>query len=542
MPAQLLFLYSKQSTRDTLLVTIQVTMGKARSTTTAIGWAEADITPDKKVLLAGQFYARVSEGIEDPITATALAIESTFDSDAAEAVVFVSCDIASISDTLRDAIRDRVRDAVPELKPWQVIIGATHSHAAPDARSVPYGMEGEGDYVQRVKSTGRKSAKPNQYGMWPDLEFDAMTVSDYVDFAAERIATAVATAWQHRSAGGIAHGLGHAVVSRNRRLIYADGSGKMYGKPGTADFRHVEGYEDHSVHVVATYDEGQALTGLIVNVACPAQVSEHSFLISADYWHETRQELRCRFGEKIHILGQCAPAGDLSPHVLIGKRAEQRMWRLKGLNTDQNTPRAEIANRIANAVSDVLPWAEKEIDWNPVCNHRTETLQLPRRKVSEADVEAALKEAEPYKKDYERLLAEIETNPDFRNDKRWYVEVSKAYRRMERGERVKERYALQQRSPAMPVELHVGRIGAVAFATNPFELYLDYALRIKELSPADQTLLVQKSGCNGTYLASERSISHGGYGSVPASTDIGPEGGEMLVEWTVNGLKELWRE
>lgn len=325
-------------------------MNQTQPKNTTIGWAEADLTPDGKVIIAGQFHARVSEGIEDPITASVLAIESISGTGEPGRVVFISCDLATISDALRDEVRGRVRDAIPELEPWQIIIGATHSHAAPDARPVPYGMEDQDDYIQRVKSTARKSSVPNQYGMWPDIEFGAMTVNDYVDFAAGRIAGAVARAWQQRRVGGIARGVGHAVVGRNRRLIYADGSGTMYGKADTGAFRHVEGYEDHSVHVVATYAEDQVLTGLIVNVACPAQVSEHSFLISADYWHETRQEL----------------------------------------------------------------------------------------------------------------------------------------------------------------------------------------------SPADQTLLVQKSGCSGTYLPSERSVAHGGYGSVPASTDIGPEGGEMLVEWTVNALNELF--
>ena len=41
-----------------------------------IGWASADITPDKPVIIRGQFYARISDGVQDPITVTALAIES----------------------------------------------------------------------------------------------------------------------------------------------------------------------------------------------------------------------------------------------------------------------------------------------------------------------------------------------------------------------------------------------------------------------------------------------------------------------------------
>ena len=35
-----------------------------------IGWAEESIVPDKKVDLAGQFFERISEYVEKPITAT----------------------------------------------------------------------------------------------------------------------------------------------------------------------------------------------------------------------------------------------------------------------------------------------------------------------------------------------------------------------------------------------------------------------------------------------------------------------------------------
>ena len=41
-----------------------------------IGWSEKSITPNKKVKLAGQFYERISEFVETPVTATAIAVES----------------------------------------------------------------------------------------------------------------------------------------------------------------------------------------------------------------------------------------------------------------------------------------------------------------------------------------------------------------------------------------------------------------------------------------------------------------------------------
>ena len=39
-----------------------------------IGWSEANITPEKKVSLEGQFAERISEYVEKPLTATAMAM------------------------------------------------------------------------------------------------------------------------------------------------------------------------------------------------------------------------------------------------------------------------------------------------------------------------------------------------------------------------------------------------------------------------------------------------------------------------------------
>jgi len=43
-----------------------------------IGWSSVDLTPDKPVFLTGISARRVSQGVKDPITATAMALESGF--------------------------------------------------------------------------------------------------------------------------------------------------------------------------------------------------------------------------------------------------------------------------------------------------------------------------------------------------------------------------------------------------------------------------------------------------------------------------------
>ncbi|HCN77375.1 MAG TPA: hypothetical protein DIT13_09315, partial [Verrucomicrobiales bacterium] len=60
-------------------------------------------------------------------------------------------------------------------------------------------------------------------------------------------------------------------------------------------------------------------------------------------------------------------------------------------------------------------------------------------------------------------------------------------------------------------------------------------------SPGVQTFVIQLAG-PGTYLPTERAARHGGYGAVIQSSQIGPDGGQILVEETVRALKALWPE
>jgi hypothetical protein len=483
-----------------------------------IGWSQCDLTPDRPVLLAGQFHARVSEGVMDPVTATALAIESAPPGAPPERAVLVSCDLVAIPDGLRDAVRARVARLVPELGPTDVILNATHTHTAPDLRV-------ESDSLQTGGGT-----VPVALG----VELPAMPPKEYADFAARRIAETVAAAWSARAPTAFAYGLGHAVVGRNRRITYYSGETRMYGKTHDPLFSHVEGGEDHSVNVMAFW-RGPRLTGLVVNVPCPSQVSEQAYQLSADYWHETRVELRRRLGAELFILPQNSATGDQSPHILINKAAEERMWRLAG-----RSQRQEIALRIADAVTGVLPLIEKERADAPVFKRRAAVVELARRDLTEQDVAEALAEAAKAREQLAAALRDLAADPAKRQQPRWYVAVTAAHRRVKWNEGVAERFARRKTQPRLPVEFHVLRLGDAAVATNPFEYYLDFGLQIKARSPAVQTFLVQHTG-SGTYCPTLRATAGKSYGALPASTPVGPEGGRELVEHSVAALKDLWK-
>jgi flagellar motility protein MotE (MotC chaperone) len=495
-----------------------------------IGWSVADITPDKPVLLRGQYHARVSEGVMDPITATVLAMESGSGL-SSEKVIMVSCDLVAIYDgmldgsenNLRDNVRKLIVESVPELDGERIFLHATHTHTAP--------------YV-----SGDTDA--NRYG----VELDAMSPADCRDYISERIAEAAVKAWKNRKPGGISYGLGYAVVARNRIQALLSGKSVKGGSTNRPDFSHVEGYEDHTINLLYTWDNNKKLTGVVINIATDPQSTGGEFSVSADFWHETRMEVRKRLGEDIFVYPQCAAAGDQGTVILVGAKAENRMQEIMYPVTDENieerlrTPmskRKRIAHQIADAVTDVYPYMGDYIDWDPEFAHRMEVVDLTRRKISREEVDNALKESEEFKEKFEQLKAEFEANPELKKEPRWYRNITSIHTQMKRGENVKERYEMEQKEPKMPVEVHVVRIGDIALATNPFELYLDFGMRIKARSPAIQTFLIQLAG-DGTYVPPKRSAEGGAYGAVPASNLVGPEGGQELVEKTLEMIDDLF--
>jgi hypothetical protein len=502
-----------------------------------IGWSSVDLTPDKPVLLAGQFHARVSEGVLDPITATALAFEYG-SGETSDKVIMISCDLVSISDGGRDRSPDNLRDNVrkilknnlPEVRSDQIFLNATHTHTAPNV--------------------GTAADTRSIHG----VELDVMTPAECLNYVSARVAKVAEEAWKKRQPGGISYGLGQAVVGHNRHTVDMDGRSIMYRNANFPEFSHVEGYEDHSVNLLYTWDKNINLTGIIINVPCPSQVTEGLFMLSADYWNEARVEVRKRLGKNIYILPQCSAAGDQAPHIQVAAGAEERMQRLivkdsiKAGRTSM-AQRVQIGLRIADAVTSVLPYMKDNIEWDPVFEHRMIMTGLSRRKAEKVDKNApdATRKIlglvdkttpEAYEQRYNQLLKEITENPDLKKKPRWYVEITNAYAKMSGRGRTKS--SPSEKTPdKLPVEIHVVRLGDIVIATNPFELYLDYGIRIKGRSPAVQTFIVQLTG-SGSYLPSARAVAGGSYGA--ATTAIGPEGGQELVENTLELINTVWQK
>ncbi|MEA4889642.1 MAG: hypothetical protein VB070_09295 [Clostridiaceae bacterium] len=479
---------------------------KLRDGNLYIGWSNVSITPDKPVNLQGQFYERISQFVQSPITVTVLALE-TRDSQnqVIDQVMTGSCDLCVVFEDVLTDLRKRLKDKLPGFDLQKLFINATHIHTGPSTQDLTITSLID-RYVPPDMLPPKTADKP---GIMQDYE--------YREFLLERLSLAFIEAWQNRTRGFVSQELAFAVLSHNRRVVYDDGSALMYGSTDTVNYFEPEGPEDHGVEMMYFWDANEQLTGILVNAASPAQVVEGKYFISADYWGEARKELARRYPGKLYLLPQCSAAGDQSPRDMVRRgRGEPNMHEIEGA--------VELGRRVVEAIFDKLDAAAKHKSDHLILAHQTIRLNLPLRTVSRTEAERA-------KEKFNQILAQKKTGE--------YIEVH------ERGNLYPQigyldRYETQQKKSFYSPEIHILRIGDAAMATSPFELFIQYGLQIKARSKAKQTFLVQLACDCGMYLPTQKAIEGGHYSAFVASGIVGPEGGKYLVNCSIEAINRLW--
>ena len=495
-----------------------------------IGWSEISITPDKKVALAGQFAERISQYIEKPLTATAMAVEA-----GDEQMVLVSTDLVGVAANLVDLVREKLAGNPEGLDPMKVVMAAIHTHTAPvyprEQRSGGHFMSNSSRMVlETMLRPGQKYVESANVTRNPDI----ITEEETLVFLTERIAQAVLEAWKDRRTGAFANAFGRAAVGMCRRATYSDGSAQMWGDTNTAMFVDLEGGNDSGIELLYVFDGSGKLTGVVANIACPAQCVQHRHFVSPDYWGEVKKLLREYFGYDVYLLPQCSAAGDQCPVDLIRwvepesdlndpnckrsnppkRKADPSMFDLAGMY--------KTGKRIAREIIDLYEEGLEEAICDAPFEHRVRKLQLPLRRVTLAEIAAARKAIRAYLNDHPGDV-------DFNVAAELQVHLG-----------ILRRAELQEVLEVLPSEVHVIRLGSIAIATNPFELFLDYGNQIKARSKSEQTFLIQLCcGAEG-YLPTQKAEKGGHYSAFVSSGYVGHQGGQQLVRQTLQEIRDMF--
>jgi hypothetical protein len=199
---------------------------------------------------------------------------------------------------------------------------------------------------------------------------------------------------------------------------------------------------------------------------------------------------------------------------------------------------AEIAERLLNEIKYKFGTARKSIVRNPVLKHTVRNIPLPYRTVSKSDCEKARKTYDAFIQKYgsgrkpvelEQLYTQKGITPFGLEFDAYCLSIA-----------VLERRDDMEKKSVYNMEGHFIRVGDIAIATNSFELFTVYGLMIKARSTAQQTFISQLSCDCADYLPTKDAIERGGYSALISDNKVGPEGGRLLVDYSVKYINELW--
>ena len=500
-----------------------------------LGWSEISITPDKKVSLLGQFAERISEYVEKPLTATALAMEKDGDQ-----AVLVSCDLCQITVNLVEGIRAKLADNPLGLDPGKVSFNAIHTHTGPGYPSAPAEKNSVSNLFYSLRSILADFLAPGQKYV------EAVNVSDNPDIATgqeiydllvERLTQVILDAWKNRQPGSFSNAFGRAVVGQCRRAAYSDNTAQMWGDTNTAVFEALEGGNDSGLELLYIYNKDGKLTGVVANTACPAQCVQHRHFVSPDFWGEVKLLLRNHFGPDLYLLPQCSIAGDQCPVDLVRwvqpesdlndpnctrtnppkRKADPSMFDLAGMR--------KAGKRVANEIIEVWNEGVDAPQTDPVFEHRVLNLQLPVRRATLADQEKARQGIKDYLRDKNG------EDLDYMDLGRLQVHLG-----------VLGRAKQQEVCDIQDSEVHIIRLGTIAIATNPYEPFLDYGNQIKARSAAEQTFLVQLANDSQGYIPTAKAEVHGHYSAFISSGRVGHLAGEQLVRETLQNIRQMFAD
>jgi hypothetical protein len=455
-----------------------------------VGAAMTDITPKAGTHLAGDVGGyRPCQSVLDPLHAKAVVFESN-----GKQLCFLSLDVTIITKEYTDRIREGAAKRFG-FDPDAIMLHATQTHSAP---SVGHFMVDE---------------------EWPPVPKDREFVRGgdiaFAEMASERAIAAIGAACetlepvQLGAASGIQDGLAF-----NRRGVTRDGTvcmpwfGSSAQHPlGPTHIRYMEGPTDPEVGVLCARGNDLRMVAMLLHYTCHPVIlyAQPGAIVSADWPGAWASELCATYGKScvpLIVNGCCGDINPWPPFDLDFRPDHRRMGRAL----------AGISEKIIRSMtfSD-----ESALDW------KVKRVPLP---VREWDAKE-LREAEDYLANHRE--------PTWEKDRPNRVE-----RTWSRMAFVKSVEMLRRRSPTLPYEVQVFRVGKTAFVGLPGEPFVAAQLAIKIASPTYPTYVAHCTSQYVAYLPPRDAYDRRGHEVFFCK--VKPGSLEMVIEAATKLLKELF--
>lgn len=324
---------------------------------------------------------------------------------------------------------------------------------------------------------------------------------EYLEFVVKKAVDCAVLAFQGRRLARIGFGLGNERrLSFNRRYRMKDGSVRTNPGIGNRDILEPDGPIDPDVAVMRIDDASGSPVGVLTNFACHLDCVGGSQL-SGDYPGELSRIIKKTLGSSVVSLFLTGACGNIN-HIdfLADKPIRQQHWKWMG---------ALLAENVLQVREQIQTTADLSIRMETTCIHET------RREPTEAELsfmEATL--AKP--------KAELSEMDWWKAMQIFLISTDRCWN-----------------SP-LEIELQAVRFGDMAIVAIPNELFVEYAMEIKEHSPFKGNMVSTLSNGLYGYVPTAAAFAAGGYESTLAySSCLHADTGEKIVAAVCGMLDNL---
>ena len=452
-----------------------------------IGTSKIEITPPVGYPLYG--YPPVkSTGVRDPLQAKAM----VFRQGEIQGALLV-CDLLGIPRDLSRIVRERV--SMQTGIPFQNIsVSATHTHTSP-------GITRDFKEYALRESSGTLTEEDKE---------------GYFTFLIDGMTEAIVSASRNTMEVEMVSGIGNAPgLAFNRRYLMTDG--RVRTNPGRLNPRIVgpAGPADPDVHFVLFRPAGQTDFCASLSVFASHYVRGGTDF-SADYPFYLEERLRDIFGEQIFSIFGLGACGNINTVDFLGS-----------LPQDDSLPRVErVANDLAVAIRRALPDAR---NGSPALSIISRTVYIPIQDYTEEELEWSKEEREP-------LYPERDFLQRRRRLKISVWGVQPPLEMLRKYEAVPP--SISGDPWHLPVEIHAFKLDrGTAIVTMPGELFVEFALDLKQRSPFSNTMLIELANADIAYVPTKQAFREGDY--EPLNSRLAPGSGEKMIDIAIEMLTEL---
>jgi neutral ceramidase len=328
----------------------------------------------------------------------------------------------------------------------------------------------------------------------------------YDDWLAPRIADALQMAYRRRQPAVACWGVGSEPDEvHNRRWHMRDGSVVMNPPVGSPDLVRPAGPTDPEVGVLAFEQPDGTPIAAVVNYALHYVGGGSSLEVSADYFPLVEAELNRMAAAQFPVLmtnGFCGDINNINFRTPNPPRPSGDSW--------------AQARHVARVLA-----AEALRVWEQSLRHTearvaaaSQEVPVPRRVSTQEELDRAAELTGVPPEESQLTLV------------RWWME--------------REKLLVAKLPEVLPTLVSAGRVGEVAWAAMPGEVFCDFGLAVKARSPFVQTMPVELANDYVGYICTPEAIEEGGYETWLARSSLPTgEGGWKLVDAALRLLDSL---